>query len=39
MPGLAPTAGYVEDGRRFLAAVRPHLAAWGVETELLVRSM
>ena len=25
MPGLAPTAGYVEDGRRFLAEVKPIL--------------
>jgi ribonuclease HII len=25
-PGLAPTAGYVEDGRRFLAEVKPVLA-------------
>ena len=24
-PGLAPTAGYVEDGRRFLAEVKPIL--------------
>ncbi|MCE9620401.1 MAG: hypothetical protein K8R92_10930 [Planctomycetes bacterium] len=39
MPGLAPTAGYVEDGRRFLAKIRPHLAQWGVETDDLVRKM
>lgn len=26
-PGLAPTAGYVEDGRRFLSEVKPILAA------------
>ncbi|MEY3025552.1 MAG: hypothetical protein ACO31E_07675 [Phycisphaerales bacterium] len=26
-PGLEPTAGYVEDGRRFLAEVKPILAA------------
>ena len=29
-PGLAPTAGYVEDGRRFLAEVKPILAAEGI---------
>lgn len=27
MPGLEPTAGYVEDGRRFLAEVKPVLKA------------
>ncbi|MFM7135229.1 MAG: hypothetical protein ACKO0W_13050 [Planctomycetota bacterium] len=30
VPGLAPTAGYVTDGRRYLAEVKPVLAAAGI---------
>ena len=36
--GLAPTAGYVEDGRRFLAEVKPILAAEGIATADFTRS-
>jgi ribonuclease HII len=39
VPGLAPTAGYVQDGRRFLAAVEPLLAGAGVARETLVRAV
>lgn len=37
VPGLAPTAGYPTDGRRFLEAVTPVLAADGLAADLLVR--
>jgi hypothetical protein len=37
-PGLAPTAGYVEDGRRFLADVAEVLTRERIPTERLVRS-
>lgn len=37
--GLAPTAGYVEDGRRFLASVRGTLVADELEEALLVRAI
>ena len=39
VPGIAPTAGYVTDGRRFLAQVEPHLDALGIERSHLVRSI
>ncbi len=37
-PELAPTAGYVEDGRRFLEQAAPAMAAAGIETARLVRA-
>lgn len=37
-PGLAPTAGYVEDGRRFLAEVKPILASEGIPTGEFART-
>lgn len=37
LPELKPTAGYVEDGRRWLAEVTPHLPRIGVDRERLVR--
>lgn len=37
-PGLRPTAGYVEDGRRFLAEVAPVLEDERVDLRRLVRS-
>ncbi|MDA0803743.1 MAG: hypothetical protein O2819_08350 [Planctomycetota bacterium] len=37
-PDLAPTAGYVEDGRRFLEQAAPVMAAAGIESARLVRS-
>ena len=39
LPGLQPTAGYVQDGRRFLAEVEPLLAGAGVARETLVRAV
>jgi len=39
VPGVAPTAGYVTDGRRFLAEVEPHLDALGIDRSQLVRSI
>lgn len=36
-PGVAPTAGYVEDGRRFMAEVGPALEARGLDPGRLVR--
>ena len=36
-PGVAPTAGYVEDGRRWLEATRDARAAHGVADSELVR--
>lgn len=37
LPDLKPTAGYVEDGRRWLAEVKPHLSRIGVAEDRLVR--
>lgn len=37
LPGLKPTAGYPQDGRRFLAEVEPILQAEGVEPADLIR--
>jgi hypothetical protein len=36
-PGLAPTAGYVEDGRRWLRDAAPVLTRMGIAPERLVR--
>ena len=38
MPDLTPTAGYVEDGRRWLASVQGVLADQGLDSQALVRS-
>jgi ribonuclease HII len=38
LPELKPTAGYVQDGRRFLKEIEPLLAKKGIKRELLVRS-
>jgi ribonuclease HII len=38
-PEVPPTAGYVTDGRRFLAQVEPHLQALGIERSGFVRSI
>jgi len=38
MPELKPTAGYVQDGRRFLKEIEPLLVKKGIKHELLVRS-
>lgn len=38
-PDVPPTAGYVTDGRRFLAQVEPHLHALGVDRTQLVRAI
>ena len=35
---LKPTAGYVQDGRRFLQEIGPLLAQKGIKQELIVRS-
>ena len=35
---LKPTAGYVQDGRRFLQEIEPLLAQKGIKRELIVRS-
>ena len=37
-PELKPTAGYVEDGRRYLDEIRPLLEGAGIAVERLVRS-
>lgn len=39
LPDLAPTAGYVEDGRRFLAEVKPILAREGIPHDAFVRTV
>lgn len=39
MPGLAPTAGYVEDGRRYLAEVKPILAREAIPEADFVRTV
>lgn len=36
-PNLRPTAGYVQDGRRFLAEIEPVITEGGVDTAELVR--
>lgn len=36
-PNLRPTAGYVQDGRRFLAEIEPVISEGGVDTAELVR--
>ncbi|RMG17060.1 MAG: hypothetical protein D6731_04800 [Planctomycetota bacterium] len=38
IPGLAPTAGYALDAKRFLAEVGPSLGGLGVAREVLVRA-
>ena len=38
VPGLAPTAGYAKDGRRFLRDVGPHLTRLGVPESMLART-
>lgn len=38
LPELKPTAGYVEDGRRWLAEVEPHLPRIGIDRSRLVRN-
>ena len=38
IPTIKPTAGYVQDGRRFLKEIEPLLAKKGINRELLVRS-
>ncbi len=37
VPGLKPTAGYYQDGRRWLKDVQPHLANLGIAQEQLMR--
>ena len=37
VPGLAPTAGYVQDGRRWLADLAPHWETLGIRESDLVR--
>ena len=37
LPGLAPTAGYVTDGRRFLAEIGPAMAGLGIPAGEIVR--
>jgi hypothetical protein len=37
MPELKPTAGYVKDGRRFLADIESVITGLGLDTRLLVR--
>jgi hypothetical protein len=36
-PDLKPTAGYVQDGRRFLAEIKPLLKQAGIQQRDLVR--
>ena len=38
MPELKPTAGYVEDGRRFLADIEPLIRQADLDRAELVRS-
>jgi ribonuclease HII len=38
LPELKPTAGYVQDGRRFLKEIEPILVEKGIKHELIVRS-
>ena len=37
VPSLRPTAGYYQDGLRFLKEIEPHLRRLGVRREWLVR--
>jgi hypothetical protein len=37
VPGLAPTAGYTTDGRRFLEQLAPHLPRLGLDAGRLAR--
>jgi hypothetical protein len=37
VPGLAPTAGYAKDGKRFLLELAPHLPGLGIDEEHLRR--
>jgi len=37
VPGVAPTAGYYQDGLRFLSEVEPHFIRLGVDRDTLVR--
>ncbi len=37
VPGIRPTAGYYQDGQRFVQAIQPHLQRLGIERDLLVR--
>jgi ribonuclease HII len=39
LPGLKPTAGYVEDGRRFLAEVKPILARESISEHAFARTV
>jgi ribonuclease HII len=39
VPGLAPTAGYVQDGRRFVEEVAPAAERLGIPRDVLVRSI
>jgi len=36
---LAPTAGYVKDGRRFVGLIRPALVASGLDESKLIRTI
>ena len=38
MPELKPTAGYVQDGRRFLQEIEPVIAQKGIKRHILIRS-
>jgi hypothetical protein len=38
MPELKPTAGYVEDGRRFVSEIEPIIASARIERSALIRS-
>lgn len=38
LPEIKPTAGYVQDGRRFLKEIEPVIAENGIHRELLVRN-
>jgi ribonuclease HII len=39
MPELKPTAGYVEDGRRYIGDIEPLIARLGVDRRSLIRSV
>jgi hypothetical protein len=36
-PDLKPTAGYVQDGRRFLAEIDPLIQSLGIDRRQLIR--
>jgi len=38
VPDIKPTAGYVQDGRRFLKEIEPILAQNGLNRDVLVRN-